>query len=88
MRSAGAQRKSEHPDFPSEVYGYVAFRRPDAEPERLGRRIYSTPFETDRHRLATRVERTLTGNDRAEPTFIVAKFQLVTVEAIRIGGRP
>lgn len=81
MIRGGEIKHSEHPDFPETVYGYVSFRKPDDDP-RLGRHMYSTPFESDWHKLANRVAQASLRNDKTEPTFLVAKFQLVTVEAI------
>lgn len=85
MIRGGENKTSAHPDFPSAVYGYVQFR---ADPDR--RHAYSTPFEDDQLELMARVARQgarLLSPRLVEPTFLVAKFELVTVEAVDCRAR-
>lgn len=68
-----------HPDFPECTYGYVALRAAERDPQKFGRRIYSTPLH-DLDEMRKR-HATMANNEHVASPLLVARFELVTVEA-------
>jgi hypothetical protein len=69
----------EHPEFPESTFAYVAFRAPDAEPERFGRRIYSTPLNDLQEMRKSHAH--MSKIERVKSPMLVARFELVNVES-------